>query len=334
MNRSLPLIFLNLFFAASSLFAQSDVPVPATLFSENLLVETRWKYAYTVHLESNTVVHQAEETYEQFLYFRYDYNFRHYVNGSISEGYWKMDGGELECPIKQLKKFGISNLTDHSLDLEFSRPGQKGAFAYHFNRVEPSEAPFLRPVNELPEVLVEAENPNLFQKVIAKKEEKRAARRRKKEAEKKTAEPEVFVSIELIGGGFYGGIDPVLRDYVVIKNDGRLIKEFKSVNHELTVTKKTIPREELVRFAEWCVGQRFFEMKRQYDCEKSFCEKRKNQRPQPIPLRISVTYGNVRKMVTVSIWGYDDAGVKYVDYPPQLDLIIDAIQRMANRLES
>jgi hypothetical protein len=39
-------------------------------------------------------------------------------------------------------------------------------------------------------------------------------------------------------------------------------------------------------------------------------------------------------MVTISIYGYDDKGVKYVDYPPELDHIIEAIQRMASRLES
>jgi hypothetical protein len=60
---------------------------------------------------------------------------------------------------------------------------------------------------------------------------------------------------------------------------------------------------------------------------------RKSDKPTPIPLRIVVTYGQRKKVVTVAIWGKDNTGTQYVEYPPQLDHIVDAIQRMANRLE-
>ncbi|RMD74713.1 MAG: hypothetical protein D6818_02730, partial [Bacteroidetes bacterium] len=60
---------------------------------------------------------------------------------------------------------------------------------------------------------------------------------------------------------------------------------------------------------------------------------RKKQAPRPVPLRLAVTYGDRRKVVTIAIWGKDDAGIQYVDYPPALDAIIEAIQRMASRIE-
>ncbi len=301
-------------------------------FKENLLIETKWEYAYTVHLTSGTVVHQAEDNYAHFLYFRWDNTFLQWLNGSLTEGAWAIKGDELEWPFRKVKSFKISNLTDLSLDLEFAQPNAKGVWAYHFNRVESKDAPFLRPLNELPEVRVEAENPRpSVAASIGKKAKKWWKFGKKQPAEPEKAE--VFISVELTGGGFYGGIDPVQRDYVVIKNDGRLIKEFKSQNHPLTVSKKNISREELEKFAQWAVEQKFFELKREYDCTAGFCEKRKGQRPEPMPLRISISYGNIRKMVVVSIYGYDDKGVKYVEYPPQLDNIIEAIQRMANRLD-
>ena len=56
-------------------------------------------------------------------------------------------------------------------------------------------------------------------------------------------------------------------------------------------------------------------------------------KPTPIPLRLMVAYGDKKKVITISIWGMDNSHIKYVDYPPELDKIIDAIQRMAHRIE-
>ena len=125
----------------------------------------------------------------------------------------------------------------------------------------------------------------------------------------------------------------MLKDFIHIKTDGRLIKEFQSVNNGLLITKKNIPREELEMFADYVVKQGFFDFERVYDCNVPGCMKRKSMKPTPIPLRLSIAYGQRKKVITIAIWGKDDLGVQYVDYPPALDNIIDAIQRMANRLE-
>ena len=70
-----------------------------------------------------------------------------------------------------------------------------------------------------------------------------------------------------------------------------------------------------------------------YDCESNFCQERKQNKPTPIPLRLSIAYGDRKKVVTVSIWGKDKNQVRYVDYPPAFDFIVEAIQRMAHRLD-
>ncbi|MFT5748138.1 MAG: hypothetical protein ACI920_003532, partial [Saprospiraceae bacterium] len=89
----------------------------------------------------------------------------------------------------------------------------------------------------------------------------------------------------------------------------------------------------LEQFAEYILKQQFFEFERSYECHSHTCQKRKTMQPKPMPLRLSVVYGDKKKHITVSIWAKDNYGMQYVDYPPALDKIIDAIQRMASRLD-
>ncbi len=301
--------------------------------NERLLIETKWRYTYTLHLESNTIIHKADELYDFFLYLRYNYSYQEYLNGNFSDGRWSVNNKTLNYRFKHIEKFEVAQVNKKVLVLEFTQRNSKGTYQYHFMRVSSKEAPFAKPANELPEVLVEALNP--------KKKERRnwlAFGKKKKKKRKKweNYEPEekpVYINIELTGGGYYGGIDPVLKDYIYIKSSGRLIKEFHSVNNGLLVTKKDISREELEAFAEFISDQHFFEMERLFDCDSEACQKRKGLKPRPMPLRLSVAYGDKKKVITIAIWGKDNYGIQYVNYPPALDKIIDAIQRMASRLE-
>ena len=301
---------------------------------ERMIAETKWRYTYAIHLESNTIIHQAEDFYDYYLHFRYDYTFEQYLNGQMTRGTWSLHGSELFYSFKHIKKFEIAGASKNTLMLEFTQANSKGTYQYHFIRVESKDAPFVKPSYELPEVIVERADlrkSKLGRLAFGKKKRKRKSRRSKKKQPKKAP---IFISIELIGGGFYGGIDPVLRDYIYIKSDGRLVKEFKGANTGLTVTKRSIPRSELEQFAEFIIAQRFFEFEQIYDCGSAFCEERKHSKPTPIPLRLVVAYGSRKKVVTVSIWGQDSHKVKYVDYPPALDNIIEAIQKMAHSIDS
>jgi hypothetical protein len=312
------LILILFFFLSTMTIVEAQVYVK---INEDDLIETKWRYTYTMHLETNTIIHQSEDTYQHFLYFRYDSTYEQFLNGSLTVGHWNLAGNNLKYQFRKVKQFSITTLSEMSLDMEFTQANAKGTYMYHFVRVESKEAPFLRSENDLPEIIIEG-------KATKPKTDNLA----KTTVKDKKSKNKPFISIELVGGGYYGGLDPVIRDYIIIKNDGRLIKEFKSINAGLVVTKKNISRHELEQFAEWTMSQNFFTFDRQYDCNSSFCEKRMNIKPRPIPLRLSVTYGNARKMVTVSIWGKDKSGASFVDYPPALDNIIDAIQRMASRV--
>ncbi len=298
---------------------------------ERAIIETKWRYTYAIHLESNTIIHQAENFYDYYLHFKYNYTYEQYLNGTMSRGTWSLSGSELFYSFKHINKFEIAEINKNKLILEFTQPNSKGTYQYHFIRVESKDAPFVKPAYELPDVIVETVNEKKDKKkwIAFGKKGNKKNRKVKDEPEKK----QVYISIELIGGGYYGGIDPVLRDYIYIKSNGRLIKEFKSLHGGLVVTKKDIPREEIEQFAEYIISQRFFDFETVYDCENNLCQNRKRDKPTPIPLRLAVAYGAQKKVVTISIWGNDSEKIKYVDYPPALDNIIEAIQRMAHRID-
>lgn len=307
--------------------SSSDSPYGSV--NENKLIETKWKYTYALHVESNTAIHQAHDKYDFFIYLKYDYSFRQYLNGKTTRGNWSLNGSELFYNFKHIKKFYVAEVSKERLVLEFTQPNSKGAYQYHFIPVSSAEAPFVVPANELPLVDVEAEDP----KSIARKRRKNSKKNKKKRNRDLLAEEKpIHISIELIGGGFYGGIDPVLRDYVQIRSTGRLIKEFQSVNNGLIVTKKDIERDELEAFAEYILSKNFFELERIYDCQDEACMKRKREKPTPIPLRLSVAYGQKKKVITITVWGRDRNNVQYVPYPKELDQIIMSIQKMANRI--
>lgn len=292
-------------------------------FSAEALKETKWRYTYTLHTESDMVLHKANNNYQFFVYFRFDNTYQQFLNGKFSSGIWVLNNNQLSYTFQDISSFKIIDFSPTNLVLEFERSNSKGRFQYHFINAE-EENPFPKPQNELPLVKVRA---------------KRAidlpwwVKNFQKNKPKTPLENAPYISIELVGGGFMRAIDPVLRDYIRIKSDGRLIQEYQTKANGLVVKKKNIPREELERFCEFVVAQKFFEYQREYDCNDQACETRKRYKPSPIPLRLSISYGNQKKVVSVSIWGMDERHLRYVDYPPALDNIIDAIQRFAHREE-
>ena len=296
---------------------------------ERQIIGTKWRYAYTLHVESNATVHQADKTYQYFLFFKYDFTFEQFLHGKLTKGNWSLSNSTLFYPFRNIKKFEIAAINNQTLVLEFQQPNNTGTYQYHFVAVDSKDAPFIRPADELPEVIVEAQSSKTKKKpwwaILRNNEEA-------KDDNKKKAP--TYVSVEVVGGGYYGGIDPVIKDFIRIYPDGRLVQEFQTVNQPLRVTKKVIPRAELEKFGEYVAQNKFFEMKRIYDCNSPGCEKRKMLKPTPIPLRVMVSYGDKSKVVTVAIWGQDQQKIKYVDYPPSIDFIVDAIQKFAHRIEN
>lgn len=254
--------------------------------NEDLLIHTRWKYTYTTHAESNTVIHRADETYDHFIFFRYDYFYLMYLNGKHSTGQWQLNKAQNEvlCPFRRVEWWRLAQFNEQTLILEFTM-NRKSSYRYHFVRVTAEEAPFSPLPNDLPDVEVDFGTPKAASNQLAYEAylqergiqynagrwERRQQRRTRREARRrarlqKTARgraileretPKEMLQIELMGGGFAGGVDPVYRNMVVIKTDGQVIKEYKSALQGLQVSKHTIDREVLEKLVTFIKNSAF-----------------------------------------------------------------------------
>ncbi len=367
----LPAVLLAALWLVGSVLAKAQTPIDSALI-ERTIVEAKWRYAYTLHVGSNTIIHEAGEEYDFFLYFRYDYTAEEFLNGRYERKAWALAGDQLFYPFRNVNLFRVRQASQAGLALEFTQPNSKGNYQYHFVRVSDEDAPFVKPVNQLPTALVEDfstrkrsrrrgaddhvtgvkkdrrwwpfgknkrnrdaddvdedDEPSKREVRIAERE---AGREERKEARRfsKDGELATDMMIEMTGGGFFGGIDPVMRDHTVIKPGGHMVKEFKTVNMDLRRTSVDIDVEEYNRLAKFIKEQGFFDLERSYDCETEMCQARKRTKPTPIPLRIAVGTGNDKKVVNIAIWGLDERGVRYVDYPKGLEEVIQAVLKVSN----
>jgi len=320
------------------MLGQSGYPA----IKENLLIESKWLYTYTSHAPTNSVIHKADESYEYYLYLKFNNTYEHYLNGNTSNGDWLLNENknELFYNFRQVRWWKIAELSKTTLILEFVL--DKIPYRYHFVRIGSESSPFKKKSNELPDVEVEADvtTEELVQearKELSAKEKRQEKRKKRKQAKedrkdrriKELENNDTNIEIALTGGGFYGGLDPVIKDFTVIKSDGRLIKEYETVNQGLRKVRKDIGREQVEQLAEFMTNKGFFDLSNLYDCQTGDCNKRKTMKPTPIPLRISFTYGNRRKVVTVVIWGLDDQNIQYVNYPRDLEYVIESIQKLS-----
>ncbi len=347
------IVLVTAILLTSAIQAQRD-SIPVRVYppiNENNLIETKWRYTYTAHAETNTLVHKADASYAYYLHLRHDYTFEHYLNGRKASGPWVLNEAQNEIfyKFRNIRWWRIAELSERTLVLEFSLG--KASYQYHYVKVRDEDAPFVKRANELPDIdvvsmdkaiaeaQVEAIKENDRRRREERREKRRArrkAKREKKEVKRedrferryKPEEADTFIEIAVIGGGFYGGLDPVIKDFTILRNSGKLVKEYETVNNGLVKTTKDVNREDMERLIKFIVNKKFFDYEKIYDCTNSDCAKRKGAKPTPIPLRVSVQYGSLRKVVTVSMWGYDDKRIKYVDYPEDLDLIVDGIQKL------
>jgi len=366
-TRTVFLFCLFLLVTVTGVLAQADNSSASTATSsvdsaliERTIVEAKWRYVYTMHVGSSTIIHEAGDEYDFYLYFRYDYTAEEFLNGRYERKAWALAGDQIFYPFRNVNVFRVTQAGRQNLSLEFTQPNSKGAYQYHFVRVSDDDAPFIKPVNQLPTVLVEGMTKQKRKRRRLKGDEiagvkknrrwwpfrkrEKAKKQPNAKREKKAKEKEerriskqgvaaVDMMIEITGGGFFGGIDPVMRDYAVIKPGGRLVKEFKTVQTELRRTAADLDVEEYNRLAEFITKKGFFDLDRVYDCTSQACVTRKRLKPTPVPLRIAVSNGKRKKVVNISIWGQDERGIRYVDYPEELEDVIQAVLNVSNGAE-
>ncbi len=293
--------------------------------AEEQLIETQWSYIYATHPESGDILHRGGEDFEYFVYFKFDQSYIALLNRDRYVGKWTIEGIQFQFSFNGVSNFRIHQLTDERLVLLYESEYTGQQMLYHFSAVSPMDSPLNKVENLLPKVTVNQNN---------EKEKKQGegwfSRWLDRLFHRYTPAPEPYVRIELTGGGFYGGLNHVLKDYITIDNDGTLIKEMMTEeygNHKLIAQ---IEREELLRFTEFVSEKGFFDMPRTIDCQTNHCIDRKYEKPTPIPLRLSITYGERKNIVTVPIWGKESRRGQWIRVPGELEAIVFAIQNMAH----
>ena len=313
--------------------------------NENKLADTRWRYAYTTNTGSRTPIHAADENFSHYLWLKFDYTYEQVLNGKRSYGMWAVNDkkNRLYYKFKNSKWWDIAEFKDDKLILEYT--DKEASLQYVFQRIPNDVAPFAKDKGLLPEVYVYENAPskkfrtpekqratgffawftNLFRAPEVGKKARDSSIVKTPYTPNTTPEP-IEIDIAMVGGGYYGGIDPVLKNYIQIKTNGRVIKEMETENKGAIKSKKDLSRAELERLARFILDKKFFDFASEYDCESVECRNRKMQKPKPIPLRLTVQYGDLRKTVSIPIWGNDGGPRRrYIDYPPDLDLIIENI---------
>ncbi|HKK87514.1 MAG TPA: hypothetical protein VJ917_01610 [Saprospiraceae bacterium] len=293
--------------------------------TEEQLIETQWSYAYATHPESGDILHRGGEGFEYYVYFKYDQSYIALLNRDRYVGKWAINGIRFQFSFNGVSNFKIHQLTEERLVLLYESEYTGQQMLYHFTAVSPMDSPMNEMENLLPKVTV-----NQHDEKGSKQDKNWFVSWLDRLFDRYTPEPEPYVRIELTGGGFYGGLNHVLKDYITIGNDGTIIKEMMTEeygNHKLIAQ---MEREELLRFAAFVSEKGFFEMPRIVDCQSNLCSQRKYEKPIPIPLRLSITYGERKNIITVPIWGKETRRGQWIEVPVELEAIVFAIQNMAH----
>ena len=320
--------------------AQSLGPYPP--IKEAKLLQSKWKYTYTTHSQTNTIVHKADKDYAYYIFFKYDGNLHTFLNGKYSISPWQLneEGTQLSFEFRKIKQWDVVEFTNKTLILEYYMHA-KASYRYHFVAVEDKHAPFKLEEHELPDVIVlkqiPGKDPNQFRgitdapgkRLLSQRQIKRDERRKAKAARKAPKVELPFVQIELVGGGFYGGLNKVLRNNITIKNDGLIVKELQTELEGLYVNKKKVARASIDSLVAFIESREFFNFQQTYTCQSEDCQNRISKSPRPIALRIAITHGFRRKVVMIPIWDGKGHQHSLIDYPPQLDEIVKAIENLA-----
>ncbi len=315
--------------------------------NESKLADTKWRYAYTTYSGSSTPIHTADENFSHYIWLKFDYTYEQVLNGKRSTGMWALNDkkNRLYYKFKNTKWWEIVSFKDDKLILEFA--DMESSLQYTFQRIGNDVAPFSKDKNLLPSASIYDKNG----KKVAPKTKSLSffdwlaglflapevgARAKDTSIVKPRYDPNnapapIDIDIALVGGGFYGGVDPTIRNFINIKTTGRVIHEIETENKGLMKFKKDMSRKELENLVRFIIEKRFFDLDGSYDCETGDCKARKGKKPKPVPLRLTVQYGDRKKTVSIGIWGKEgNRREKYVEYPAELDLIIENILLAAN----
>ena len=284
---------------ASPLFLEAQ---PAKQWNMDLLTGVVWSFQMTYETGSGKRIDLADSTDMCDLLLDANHTYELFDRDQLIRGNWDLQGSLLQLPFRRVDQFTLAQLTIDQLELHFVVG--RTQYAHRFVRAEAVPIPTYKPPKESPSDQ-QAKSPDARTWINGERE----------------------IRIELTGGGFFGGTDPVQRDFILIKENGRLIHERQTVNTGLKVEKKTLSRRQLTELADFIRAKGFFAMAPRYGCASVECETRLLAAPKPIPLRLAVTDGLDRHVVEVAIWP-ERGENEFLSLPPALLAIVETIREI------
>ena len=283
--------YIFLFFYPFLLLAQ-----PAKKWNPDLLTGVVWSFDITYETESGNLIERADTSELCDLLLEANHSYELFDRDQLRRGSWDLQGDILQISFRGVDQFTLGQLAIDQLELYFI-VGRK-QYAHRFVRqipIPPTSSPSKAPED--------------------------------KKKHRTWIDGEREIRIELTGGGFFGGSDPVQRDFILIKENGRLIHERQTVHTGLHVEKKSLSGRQLIELADYIRMNGFFEMEPSYGCTRIDCENRLLAQPKPIPLRLAVSDGLDRHVVEVAIWPEEDTP-NLLYFPPELKAIVEAIREV------
>jgi hypothetical protein len=144
--------------------------------------------------------------------------------------------------------------------------------------------------------------------------------------------PADFIDIFVSGGGAVSSNDSRVVDRISILNSGVVQREFKTKTGSTQRTEKKISRDELTKLAQYIIDMGFLDFKSEYDCSDTddACSDRFKLAPQPVPLTLSLTVGQHKNKVNVSIFS-PKTDKNWVNYPQNLEKILNAVYAITEK---
>ncbi|MCC6583893.1 MAG: hypothetical protein IT271_09340 [Chitinophagales bacterium] len=144
--------------------------------------------------------------------------------------------------------------------------------------------------------------------------------------------PTEFIDIYVNGGGTIAEGNSKLYDRISILHTGIVQREYKTKNEGVQRTEKKISKDELTKLAQYIVDMGFLDFNAEYDCadEDAACNQRFSKSPQVVPMEVSLTAGQRKNKVKVSIFA-PKTEKNLVNYPANLEKIMNAIYTIVEK---
>lgn len=274
------------------------------------LNNTIWElsHRYLVASQSTQPVVAADE--QLYLFFQEEGVAEVYEGGNFQAKGWLLANGKVWLSIRGQLNFRVLKLADQQLILEFEiQEPVRSLVEYHFQRVDFDASPF---------------SPN-FQTTATTAVPTSLPPAPVLERPPLNAE----IRVELAGGGFEQSGAGILYDVLLLRNDGKLLREKKRIDGSSERVVEQLERKAVEQLAVALFEEGFFQLEDHYQCADTACSERLMEVPRPIPLRLVVEFGYLRKAITVDLYDWNHPATSALPIPEVLVRIIDRIRTLA-----